>query len=116
MVTFDVSTEGATTILAVKGKLTTAVCNQFKEQFQKLLQEQKVDQLLTDLSELEFIASSGFRELFMAGKQIDRTSGKFAVCSLQGEVKRVFDLAGFQTAYPIYDDRTAALAQMNPPN
>ncbi len=61
------------------------------------------------------LASAGFRELFLAGRKIGRKGGRLVVCSLRGEVKRVFELARFDTAYPIFETRQLALDHLKAP-
>jgi anti-sigma B factor antagonist len=74
-----------------------------------LTEEEDPVDLLVDLEGLEYMASAGFRELFLAGRKISRQGGRLAVCSLRGEVKRIFELACFDTAYPIFETRREAL-------
>ena len=102
--------EGPVTILEISGRIEPDNWQELNAVFKTITDNEKTRHLLVDLAGLDYTASAGFRELFMVGRALSRKGGHLAVCSLQGEVKRVFDLAGFATAYPIFDDRTAALA------
>ena len=62
-----------------------------------------------DLAGLEYISSAGFREFFLLGRQLQRLGGALAVCALQPSVRRIFDIAQFQTAYPVCMTRDEAL-------
>ncbi len=110
MAAFHTSQDGDLNILKITGKLDPFAWRDLKDTIGSLAGGEKKTDLLVDLSGLDFMASSGFRELFLAGRQLARHGGRLAVCSLQGEVKRVFDLAKFDTAYPIFESHEAAVA------
>lgn len=114
MAAFQTSSEGAIKILTVSGRLDPQGGKDFKDTINALTDDGAGD-LLVDLEGLEYMASAGFRELFMAGRKIGRHGGRLVVCSLRGEVKRVFELARFDTAYPIYDTCQEALEHLKTP-
>ncbi|MDX2080605.1 MAG: STAS domain-containing protein [Terrimicrobiaceae bacterium] len=108
MAAFQTSQESGVNVLRITGKLDPFGWRDLKDIITSLTSESA--DLLVDLSGLDFMASSGFRELFLAGRSLARNGRRLAVCGLQGEVKRVFELAKFETAYPIFDSTEAALA------
>ena len=113
MATFHSSIQGDIHLLEVSGRIEPDHWKSLKEALEQTATAASAKPkgvLLVDLEKLEYIASSGFRELFLTGRQMSRDGGFLAVCALQGEVKRVFQLAGFATAYPIFETRQAALA------
>jgi anti-anti-sigma factor len=110
MAEYRTTHEGPVTILEIHGRIEPDNWQELNGVFKKITDSPETKHLVVDLAALEYTASAGFRELFMAGRALSRKGGHLAVCSLQGEVKRVFDLAGFATAYPIFDDRTSAIA------
>lgn len=114
MAAFQTSTEGKINILCVSGRLDPHGGKDFKDTITALTETEGTD-LLVDLEHLDYMASAGFRELFLAGRKIGRSGGRLVVCSLRGEVKRVFELARFDTAYPIYETRQEALDFLNSP-
>lgn len=112
MADYKTSQIGDITILEITGRIEPDNWRELNEKFKELTDTDETKHLVVDLEHLEYTASAGFRELFMVGRKLARNKGKLAVCSLQGEVKRVFELAGFATAYPIFDDRDSAVASM----
>lgn len=112
MPAFQSSSDGDIQILSLHGRLDPQGGKELKEAIEQLLEGREKPGLLIDLEHLLYMASAGFRELFMAGRKIDRAGGRLVVCSLQGEVQRVFELAGFDTAYRVFEDRAAALAYL----
>lgn len=113
MAAFNTSRDGNVNILRITGKLDPFAWRDLKDTMAALTGGDEQTDLLVDLGGMDFLASSGFRELFLAGKNLSRKGRWLAVCSLQGEVKRVFDLAKFDTAYPIFENTEAALAWLH---
>lgn len=110
MAEYITSHEGPVTILEINGRIEPDNWQELNAEFKKITDNDNTRHLVVDLAGLTYTASAGFRELFMVGRALSRKGGHLAVCSLQGEVKRVFELAGFATAYPIFDDRESAIA------
>ena len=109
MAAFTTTRDGNVNILQITGKLDPFAWRDLKDTMTALTGGDEQTDLLVDLGGMDFMASSGFRELFLAGKNLARKGRWLAVCSLQGEVKRVFDLAKFDTAYPIFENTESAL-------
>lgn len=109
MAAFQTSVDGDVKILAISGRLDPEGAKDLRGTLDSLTEDEDAVDLLVDLEGLEFMASAGFRELFLTGRNISRVGGRLAVCSLRGEVKRVFELACFDTAYPIFETRREAL-------
>jgi anti-anti-sigma factor len=110
MAAFQTSSDGNIKILAVSGRLDPQSRKDLRDTIQSLIEGGHSGDVLVDLERLDYMASAGFRELFLAGRQVSRQGGRLAVCSLRGEVKRVFELARFDTAYPVFETRHEALA------
>ena len=101
MAAFQTSMDGNVKILTISGRLDPHSGKDLKDTMQSLA--------LGPEPEACDLLVAGFRELFLVGRQISRQGGRLAVCSLRGEVKRVFELACFDTAYPTFDTRDEAL-------
>lgn len=112
MAAFQTTTDGNINILTMSGRLEPMGWRDLKDTMSALTDGDTKTDLLVDLSGLDYMASAGFRELFLAGRKISRNGGRLVVCSLQGEVKRIFELAKFDTAYPIFETREEALAHL----
>ncbi len=115
MAAFQTTTDGNINILGVSGRLDPHAGKDLKDTMTALTDGEAPGDLIVDLSELTYMASAGFRELFLAGRKIGRSGGRLVVCGLSGEVKRVFELARFDTAYPIFETREDALVHLKAP-
>lgn len=95
-------------ILGLSGKLDATTAKTFEE---KILAE--IDsgdrQFVIDLSQLEYVSSSGLRVFLLAAKRLHSTDGKIVLCSLKEHVRQVFDLAGFSSIFSIYGSRDEAI-------
>lgn len=65
---------------------------------------------LFDFAELVYISSSGLRVILAAAKQAQARSGAIALCSLNENIRKIFDMSGFNTILDIGDDRDQAVA------
>ena len=115
MATFQTSSDGNIKILAIEGHLGPQSGQDLKVAIDGLTDGAEGADLIVDMENLTYMASAGFRELFMAGRKLGRANGRLVVSCLRGEVKRVFELAGFDTAYNIYETRQEALDYLKTP-
>jgi len=112
MAAFQTDHEGDVSILTISGRLEPNAWKDLKDTIEVLTKGTDARHLLIDLGALDYMGSAGFRELFLAGRSLARHGKKLAVCSLQGEVRRIFEIAKFETAYPILLTREAGLAAL----
>lgn len=102
--------EGKILVASPSGRIDTTTFNQFKELLNAELDASKANHLVIDLSSLEYVSSAGFREFFLAGRRMNRDGGTLSVCCFQPQVKELFEIAQFMTAYAVHDTREAAIA------
>ena len=107
----EIQIEKAGTILVVNlnGRFDASEHSLVRDAVSNELESSGLKAVVFDLSGLDYVSSAGFREFFLIGRQLQRLGGGLAVCSLQPAVQRIFDIAQFQTAYPICSTRDEAL-------
>jgi anti-anti-sigma factor len=71
--------------------------------------------LLFDLSDVNYVSSAGFRDFFLIGHHLRQHGKSMAVCSLKPTVQRIFEIAMFHAAYPVFDSRISALESHHAP-
>ena len=95
-------------IVGLSGKLDATTAKTFEE---KIFAE--IDsgdrRFVIDLSQLEYVSSSGLRVFLLAAKRLHSAAGKIVLCSLKEHVRQVFDLAGFSSILSIYGSRDDAV-------
>jgi len=107
----EIQIEKAGPILVVNlnGRFDASEHSSVRDAVSNELESSGLKAVVFDLSGLDYVSSAGFREFFLIGRQLQRLGGGLAVCSLQPAVQRIFDIAQFQTAYPICSTRDEAL-------
>lgn len=106
---YNSSRDGSTLILTVSGRIDAQAGSGLREAIDGLIEGAEASDMVVDLGGVDYMASAGFRELFLAGRNLSRKGGRLAVCALGDELRRLFDLARFETAYPIFESRRDAL-------
>lgn len=84
--------EQNTVILSVEGWLDTQSSPQLGEAVRTL---NDPESLILDFAKLEYISSSGLREVVSAYKKMKSIGGVFSVIHVSSEVMDVFKLTGF---------------------
>lgn len=100
--------KGKVLVLTVTGRVEIRTSPQLKENIMAHI-EQGEYQLLFDLSELEYISSSGLGVLLHAAKTLQTKKGRVVLCSLRAHIKEVFKICGFDNIFPIFDSCEEAL-------
>ncbi|HTY24988.1 MAG TPA: STAS domain-containing protein [Desulfomonilaceae bacterium] len=96
------------TVCAVQGRIDTVTAPDFEKKMQERI-TRGANRFVVDLSKLEYISSAGLRSILVAGKSSKATGGELCCCSLQGVVKKVFEVSGFTSLFPIFDSLDEAL-------
>ena len=65
--------------------------------------------LILDFTGVEYVSSAGLGTVLVAGKQISGIGGQLRICGLSPRVKKIFDLAGFDTLFGFYDSPEDAM-------
>ena len=103
---------GPIVILAVKGRLDASTSNKLEESLLASI-EAGEKQFALDFSRLDYISSAGLRVLLLAMKKLTNADGKLVLCSLQEQIKEVFDIAGFSSLFPLFTSPEEALRSFN---
>jgi anti-anti-sigma factor len=73
-------------ILALSGKLDTTNAKTFEDKILGLINS-GAQRLVVDLSQLEYVSSSGLRVFLLAAKRLHRSNGKIALYSLNDHIR-----------------------------
>lgn len=91
-------------ILALSGKLDATNAKTFEN---KILADigSGNRRFVIDMSQLDYVSSSGLRVFLVAAKRLQAENGRIVLCSLQDQIRQVFDIAGFSSIFSIYAAR-----------
>ena len=95
-------------ILALSGKLDATTAKTFEDRILGVINS-GTQRLVVDLSQLDYVSSSGLRVFLLAAKRLQATDGKIVLCALKDQIRQVFDLAGFSSFLSTYGSRDEAL-------
>ena len=108
---------GPLLVATLKGRLDATEQNTLRERVTKEIEATGSKGVIFNLEGLDYVSSAGFRDFFLIGRELQRLGGGLAVCSLQPAVRRLFEIAQFQTAYPVcatLDEALVALGSSIP--
>jgi stage II sporulation protein AA (anti-sigma F factor antagonist) len=94
-------------LLVVRGELDISVASKFRELVAATPPD--VTTLVMDLSELEFIDSSGLQVLLEEQKRLDASGGKLVIVSADPKMHDLFRLTGVDKMCTVVSSRTEAV-------
>jgi anti-anti-sigma factor len=96
-------------ILAPTGRLDITTAWQFRLKLQEAITE-VTPHILVNLSEVNFIDSSGLTSLVAGMRDADKIEGSFRICNVHPEAKLVFEVTMMDSVFEIYDTEEEALS------
>src|SRR4051794_6393862 len=114
-VPFEVSASelaGGVEVISVRGELDLSTAPDLERPLEEVL-ERGEGPLLVDLSECEFIDSTGIAVIVRAWQRLEGSSGRgLMICSYNDQVRRVLDITGLDLSIPVHRTRDEALASI----
>jgi anti-anti-sigma factor len=101
-VEITVRKQDETLIVSVAGRIDTISAPDFQKKMEDLILQGERG-IVVDLEQLEYVSSAGLRSVLVTAQKVKKAGGTFCCCSLQGMVKKVFEISGFCTIIPILE-------------
>ena len=98
-------------VLAIKGRMDAVTAPEFDKQIGSLIESGETYFAL-DFEGVEYISSAGLRSVLAAGKKLKTANGKLLIASLRGTAKEVFEISGFDSLFPVFENVQAAVASL----
>jgi stage II sporulation protein AA (anti-sigma F factor antagonist) len=95
-------------VLGLQGRLDTSQAAEVEKKILEIL-DKGHDRIILDCQELDYISSSGLRVFLIAQKKMMEKSGVLKICSLQPNIKEIFDISGFSMIFSIFPNLESAL-------
>jgi anti-sigma B factor antagonist len=105
----EVSQSSGVTLVIPKGDLDMGTADQVKRTLTELI-EKGQSKLVMDLGDVAYIDSSGLGALVAAMKQARAVGGNLKLCSLQEDVRSIFEMTRLIKVIAVHSDRQEALA------
>lgn len=103
-------------VVAVRGELDLSTASDLESPLEDAVASGDAA-VLIDLSDCEFIDSTGIAMIVRAWQRLDRDAdgegdGKVMICSDNDQVRRVLEITGLELSIPIHSSRDEALAAL----
>jgi anti-sigma B factor antagonist len=106
----DRKTSGGKRIIRVRGRVDTLNAADFERRVCEEMGPAGPGVVL-DLEELGYISSAGLRSVLSVAKKLKAQGRGICLCCLQGMVREVFEISGFNRMLPVLPTLEAALEQ-----
>ena len=105
----ETTTEQVGDVLKIKisGRLVAGCSDEFKQSL--LMSGETCKQILLDLSQMNYIDSSGLGAMVFAHQEITRQGGQLKIAALQPKPRIVFEITKVSRIFDIYDDVETAI-------
>lgn len=103
LLSVDIENGRSAARLALKGELDISSAGRVEEQL-STLQQRKLELLVLDLRELEFMDSTGLRIIVRADEAARANGTRFVIVRGPEPVHRVFEIVGLDTRLDITDE------------
>jgi len=112
---FEVSEQslaGGTGVIAVRGEIHVSTAPELSASLASAL-DRGITTLVLDLSDVEFIDSTGLSVLLNVLRRITQRGGSFAIVCTNPTVLRLFEITRLESTFEIVSTREEALARIN---
>jgi anti-sigma B factor antagonist len=93
-------------VIEPAGILDSTKAEEFQQMVDRLLDE-GVEIILIDLKDITFIDSSGLGTLVVLLKKVRGMNRKLCICSINDQVRMLFELTSMDRVFEVYADRQA---------
>ncbi|NJK37542.1 MAG: STAS domain-containing protein [Oscillatoriales cyanobacterium RM2_1_1] len=93
-------------VLQPNGLLDGTKATQFRQEISKLV-EDGAKTILIDFKDVTFMDSSGLGALVLALKTVRAAGGKLIVCSINEQIRILFELTSMDRVFEIFENRAA---------
>ncbi|NJR66238.1 MAG: STAS domain-containing protein [Leptolyngbyaceae cyanobacterium CRU_2_3] len=98
-------------VLAPTGRLDITTAWQFRLKLQECISKVS-SYVVVNLSQVNFIDSSGLTSLVAGMRDADKVNGSFRICNVHPEAKLVFEVTMMDSVFEIFETEDQALESM----
>ena len=95
-------------LLEIEGRVDSNTASTLNEVLNERI-DQGTSNIVVDLSQVSYMSSAGLRELVSALKRVRKGGGDLRLCTPSERVNEVIELAGLNSLFEIFNDRTMAV-------
>ena len=106
--------QGPVTVLDLKGRLDLASGSMLKEEIKKLF-DKNGNLIHLNMTDVEFINSSGLGSLVSIMKEVRLLKGRFTLSNLASYVQEIFEITQLSHIFEVFPTEQEALASFQSP-
>lgn len=99
---------GSFSVVDLEGRLDTSNFGELEKMLVGFI-DRGEKEIVVNCAGLIYVSSSGLRVLLMVLKKITATGGKFHLCSLQDNIREIFEISGFTSIFKIFKNLDEAV-------
>jgi anti-anti-sigma factor len=108
--------DGGISAITVQGELDMNTAPQLEQQLEETLADSEAS-IMLDLSQCEFIDSTGIALIVRSWQRLDREAGgngkgRLVLCSHNHQVRRLLKITGVESSISMHEGRDDALAEL----
>lgn len=111
MLQISTDVRGDTLIVRLSGELDHHTAEMVRSQVEAELDRGLTEHLVLNLEDLSFMDSSGLGVILGRYKRVTQAGGRMALCSVNDQLKKLFELSGMLKILRIYPSESQALAE-----
>jgi len=103
----NIKTDGNIVIISIEGSIDSKTAGDLQSQIMEKVSE--TNNVLLDLTKVDYVSSAGLRVLLMIYRQIKSKNGKVILVGVSEEIRDVMSMTGFINFFEISDNIDNAL-------
>lgn len=104
----QISDHKRVSVVAITGRVDGSTAGEFESALTTLTDEGK-NNLILDMSEVDFVSSAGLRVLVNTRKAVNSAGGKIVLAEPSQQVIETLDIAGLDVLFEQFKDRETAI-------
>jgi anti-sigma B factor antagonist len=86
-------------IVSLTGELSVKTASDFEKHFGEF----EAQKIILNVEKLDYISSAGLRSLVILIKKLYATKGEMVLVNMQGVVREIIEVSGFENLFKIFD-------------
>lgn len=108
----SINKSGQVSVVVIRGQIDATTSKAAEDRLVELINAGE-RRLVLDLGQLDYISSVGLRVLILVAKRLKQAEGAVAICALQPSVQELFEIAGFDAVFRIFDTQGEAVSHVS---
>ena len=96
-------------VISISGRLDAVTAPEYEKRIREMIDSGDIN-FVVDFEQLDYISSAGLRGLLVMSKLLNAKGGRACLANVNGNVRSVFDMCGFNAIFKMENSVAGALA------